>query len=371
MANANDTNFMTRALRLAEQGKYTASPNPLVGCVIVNNGTIVGEGAHLKAGQPHAEINALAQAGTSAKGADLYITLEPCNHHGRTPPCSEAVIKAGVKRVVVAMQDPNPLVAGKGIASLKAQGIDVELGLMGEEAMALNRGFVKRMTEQLPFVRCKIAVSLDAKTALSNGKSQWITGESARMDVQHLRAQSCAIVTGIGTVLSDNPSLTVRLYEDSRQPLRVIVDSQLSVPLAMKMLNEHNLNDYPLAIAYAKDKYGHADALKAKGVELLHLPQDTSGNTRVDLKALLKVLAERECNEVLLEGGHGLNGGFLQADSIDECVIYYAPKLMGSDAKPMFSIKTLTQMSQAYELETTDVRQIGKDIRVIAKPVKL
>lgn len=371
MTNTLDHTFMTQALRLAEQGLYTAAPNPRVGCVIVLNGEVVGEGAHLKAGEQHAEVIALAQAGDQAKGADLYVTLEPCSHHGRTPPCAQALVKAGVGRVIIAMQDPNPMVAGQGIAYLQDNGIAVEVGVMQAEAAALNPGFIKRMTTNMPFVRCKVAVSLDGKTALSNGRSLWITGEPARLDVQRWRAQSSAVITGIGTILSDNPSMTVRLYEGARQPLRVIVDSQLNVPLQAKVLNEHDLTQYPLAIAYASDKHGHAEALVEKGVELLHLPQDISGNTRVDLTALLSVLGEKECNEVLLEAGHGLNGGFLQASLIDECIFYYAPKLMGGDAMPIFSIKTLTQMSQAIALEMTDVRLIGKDIRVMAKPVSV
>lgn len=360
--------MMTQALRLAAQGLYTTAPNPRVGCVIVKNQKIIGQGAHLKAGEPHAEIYALREAGAAARDADVYVTLEPCSHVGRTPPCADALIEAGVKRVIIAMQDPNPLVAGQGIARLMSHGIQVEVGLMQNEAQALNVGFIKRMTTQMPFVRCKVAASLDGKTALSNGKSHWITGESARQDVQHWRAQSDAVVTGIGTVLTDNPSMTVRLYEGARQPLRVVVDSQLNIPLQAKILNEHDLTTHPVLIAYANDKQQQAPHLLAKGVQLLHLPQQESANTRVNLKALLNELAKRGCNEVLIEAGHGLNGGFLQAHLIDECILYFAPKIMGGDAMPIFAIKTLTQMSQAIDFEIKDMRQFGQDIRLILRP---
>lgn len=358
---------MTRALRLAERGLYTTQPNPRVGCVIVKNNQIVGQGAHLKAGEPHAEVLALREAVASAEGADAYVTLEPCNHHGRTPPCVDTLINAGVKRVVVAMQDPNPLVAGNGIKRLQANGIKVEVGLMEAESKSLNLGFISRMTSGLPYIRCKIAASLDGRTALNNGKSLWITGESARVDVQHWRAQSCVIITGIGTVLTDNPSMNVRLENTSRQPLRVIVDSNLQTPVDCKMLNPELLAASPVLIAYAHDADNKATSLSAAGAQLLHLP-DVNG--RVDLQALLVNLASRDINEVLLEAGQGLNGAFMQADLIDEFIFYYAPKLMGADGKAMFAIPELVEMQQATELQVTDIRQIGRDIRLRAKPVK-
>lgn len=358
---------MTLALRLAEQGLYTTQPNPRVGCVIVKNNQIIGQGAHLKAGEPHAEVYALREAGANAKGADAYVTLEPCNHHGLTPPCVDALVNAGVKRVVVAMQDPNPLVAGNGIKRLQANGIEVEVGLMEAESKSLNLGFISRMTSALPYVRCKVAASLDGRTALNNGKSLWITGEPARLDVQYWRAQSCAIVTGIGTVLIDNPSVNVRLANISRQPLRVIVDSKLQTPVDCKMLNPELLPASPVLIAYAHDVNNKAAALTASGAELLHLPD---ANGRVDLHALLLNFASRGVNEVLLEAGQGLNGAFLQAGLIDEFIFYYAPKLMGSDAKAMFAIPELTDMHQAIDLQIFDVRQIGQDIRLRVKPVK-
>jgi diaminohydroxyphosphoribosylaminopyrimidine deaminase/5-amino-6-(5-phosphoribosylamino)uracil reductase len=359
--------YMTQALRLAEQGLYTTQPNPRVGCVIVKNQQIVGQGAHLKAGEPHAEIFALRQAGLAAKGADAYVTLEPCNHHGRTPPCVDALINAGIKRVVVAMQDPNPLVAGNGLKRLLAQGIKVETGLMEADAWALNPGFISRMTRGMPYVRSKIAASLDGRTALKNGKSLWITAEAARLDVQHWRAQSCAIITGIGTVLADNPTMNVRLpVTVARQPLRVIVDSQLQTPLDCKMLDASQLTLSPVLIAHASDPSSKAHILKALGAELLHIPKL---NGRVDLSALLENLAQRGINEVLLEAGQGLNGAFLQANLIDEFIFYYAPKLMGIDASGMFAIQELTEMQQATDLHILDIRQIGQDIRLRAQPI--
>lgn len=360
---------MTQALRLAEQGLYSTQPNPRVGCVIVKNQQLIGQGAHLKAGEPHAEVFALREAGLAANGADVYVTLEPCNHHGRTPPCVDALINAGVKRVVVAMQDPNPLVAGNGLKRLQAHGVVVEIGLMQAEALALNPGFISRMTRGRPYVRSKIAVSLDGRTSLKNGKSFWITGEAARLDVQHWRAQSCAIVTGIGTILADDPSMNVRLdIPLSRQPLRVVVDSRLQMQASCKMLEASQLANSPVLIAYANDVHNNALTLKASGAELLHIPNLIG---RVDLNALLETLAQRGVNEVLLEAGQGLNGAFLQANLIDEFIFYYAPKLMGADAKGMFAIAELTEMQQATDLQILEVRQIGQDIRLCAKPVAL
>lgn len=355
--------WMAHALRLAQQGLYTTSPNPRVGCVIVKNHQIVGQGAHLKAGEPHAEVFALREAAALAHSADIYVTLEPCSHFGKTPPCVQAVIAAQPKRVIVAMQDPNPLVSGRGIAAMRAQGIEVVVGVLENEALALNAGFVSRMRANLPLVRTKIAASLDGRTALNNGKSQWITSEAARQDVQRWRAQSCAIVTGIGTVLADNPSMTVRLDGVSRQPLRVIVDSRLQTPIDCKMLAPDMLKASPVLIAYAKDVNHRADALRAAGAELICLPD----GDRVALHALLAELARRGMNEVLVEAGQGLNGALMQAKLIDECIFYYAPKLMGCDAKGMFAVPELTAMQQATSLQITDLRQIGQDIRLCAK----
>lgn len=364
MFTAADHEFMTRALRLAEQGLYTTMPNPRVGCVIARDGKIIGEGAHLLAGEPHAEVHALRMAGEAARGADAYITLEPCSHHGRTPPCADALIKAGVRRVIAAMQDPNPKVAGNGLVRLAAQGIETASGLMEAQARALNPGFISRMTRGRPFVRSKIAASLDGSTALANGISQWITSEAARNDVQHWRARSCAILTGISTVNIDDPLMTVRLPElvetkQGRQPLRVVVDSRLKISAGAKILQGSNA-----LIAYAADPDSRADSLKRTGAELLQLP---GKNGQVRLQSLFEALAEREINEVLVEAGAGLNGALLERNLIDEFLIYYAPILMGDAGKGMFSMM-LTDMNQRTQLEITDIRQVGSDIRLQAKP---
>jgi len=366
MFTASDHVWMARALRLAEQGLYTTMPNPRVGCVIVKDGVIVGEGAHLKAGEPHAEVFALRQAGELAKGATAYVTLEPCSHTGRTPPCAEALVKAGVAKVIAAMVDPNPIVASNGLAYLQTHNIQVASGLMQDQALALNPGFISRMSRNLPYVRCKIASSLDGKTALNNGHSQWITSEAARLDVQKWRAQSCAILTGIGTVLNDDPSMTVRSINLSRQPLRVIVDSQLHISPHAKILQGGNT-----LIAYAQDPENKASEIIASGAELISLPTqyDSNQQNKVCLKSLLSHLAQIQINEVLVEGGEKLNGALLAQNLIDELLIYYAPKLMGNEAKSLFAIPALTQMSQAIALNVTELRQIGADIRVRAQPV--
>ncbi len=393
MFSANDHLYMTRALQLAEQGLCSTMPNPRVGCVIVKDGKIVGEGAHLKAGEPHAEVFALRQAGDQAKGATAYITLEPCNHTGRTPPCSQAVIDAGISKVIIAMQDPNPQVAGSGLAHLQAHNIAIASGLMQAQAEALNPGFILRMTRQTPFVRSKIAASLDGKTALNNGASQWITSEQARLDVQYWRARSCAILTGIGTVLADNPSMTVRASTPSplmgepafgfpasvgakapnagvkgwgeggtgRQPLRVIVDSDLKIPIDAKILQGGNV-----LVAFANDAQNKSTALLNAGAQLLCIPNEQN---KVCLETLLSHLAAREINEVLVEAGEGLNGALLAQNLIDELLIYYAPKLMGSAAKGMLALPELIAMNQAIDLQILDMRQIGVDIRLRAKPV--
>lgn len=357
---------MAQALNLARQGMFTTTPNPRVGCVIVKNNQLIGAGAHLKAGEPHAEVHALRQAGAETAGADVYVTLEPCSHHGRTPPCVEAVIAANPKRVIIAMQDPNPLVAGRGVAALECRGIEVVVGVMESESRALNPGFISRMTRGLPYVRSKIAASLDGRTALNNGKSQWITGEQARLDVQQWRAQSCAILTGSGTVLADNPNMTVRLENTKRQPLRVVVDSGLQMPVGSKMLEPAGLSNGPVLIAYSHDRHDRAATLARAGAELVCMGEMAH---RVDLKALLQMLAHRGINEVLVEAGQGLNGALLQAGLIDEFIFYYAPKLMGDAAKAMFAMPELIAMQQAIDLQVLDVRQVGRDIRLRAKPV--
>jgi len=354
----DDHLYMTQALRLAEQGLYTTMPNPRVGCVIVKAGKVVGKGAHLQAGTPHAEIHALNQAGALAHGATAYVSLEPCSHHGRTPPCAQALIQAGINKVIIAMQDPNPLVAGQGVAMLQAAGIAVSTGLMQQQAHDLNVGFIRRMTQQKPFVRSKIAASLDGRTALSNGVSQWITGAAARQDVQHWRARSCAMLTGIGTILQDNPSLTVREIDINRQPLCVIVDSQLRMPLDAKVLNNPHV-----LIAYATDAEQKAAQLIAMGASLLCIPNEEG---KVCLESLLEHLASNDVNEVMVEGGEGLNGALMALQLIDELIMYYAPKLMGSDGKGMFALPALQAMEEVVSLTVSDVRQFGDDIRVLA-----
>jgi diaminohydroxyphosphoribosylaminopyrimidine deaminase / 5-amino-6-(5-phosphoribosylamino)uracil reductase len=358
--SAHDHLFMTRALQLAEQSLYTTMPNPRVGCVVVKDGKIVGEGAHLKAGGPHAEIFALQQAGNAAKGATAYVTLEPCSHTGLTPPCSQAIINAGLTKVIAAMQDPNPLVAGSGLAHLQAQGIEVLSGLMQAQSEALNPGFISRMTKKLPFVRSKIAASLDGKTALHNGQSQWITSEAARLDVQHWRARSCAILTGVGTVRADNPSMLVRLDNIDHQPLRVVVDSQLQTDADANICQGGNV-----LIAFAKPNPQKEAQFINAGVALLWIPNNEG---KVCLKTLLSHLASQQINEVLVEGGEGLNGALLAQGLIDELLLYYAPKLMGGAAKSLFAMPAFTSMQQAIDLQIIDMRQIGIDIRLRAKP---
>ena len=298
---------------------------------------------------------ALKEAGSQSEGSDVYVTLEPCSHTGKTPPCVDALIEAKVKKVFIAMQDPNPLVSGRGIQKLKDAHIEVELGVMEAQAQLLNMGFISRMTKQLPYVRAKLAVSLDGKTALHNGKSQWITGDAARADVQYWRASSCAIITGIGTVVHDNPKLSVRLYEHARQPLRVVVDSELNIPLEADILHEK-----PLLIAYANDKQKKLPQLKALGVECLQL--DESG--KVDLTSLLKELAKREVNEVWIEAGEGLNGAFLKANLIDELMIYYAPVILGSEAKGMFTLPAYENLENKITTTLLDHRWVGQDLRM-------
>lgn len=357
-----DIAMMSRALQLAERGLYTTDPNPRVGCVLVRDGKIVGEGWHAVAGGPHAEIEALNMAGEAARGATAYVTLEPCCHHGKTPPCSEALIKAGVSRVVAAMEDPNPRVAGQGMQQLAAAGIATSTGLLATQAEALNPGFVLRMRDKRPLVRCKLAMSLDGRTAMASGESQWITGAAARHDVHRLRARSSAIMSGIGTILADDPSLTVRNPDDSlaeRQPLRIVLDPHLSTPLVARFLKQpgHSL------IVTATEEPELQEQLEQTGAEVIYLPQ---GPDAIDLHALMGVLAEREINEVLLETGAILSGAALRAGIIDELVFYMAPKLMGDGARGLFHTPGLEKLSDAVELSISDVRAVGDDWRICA-----
>jgi len=359
MFSSADHVYMSLALQLAEKGLYGTSPNPRVGCVIARDGHMVGSGWHERAGQPHAEINALNVAGAAAQGSTAYVTLEPCSHHGRTPPCAEALIKAGITRLVAAMQDPNPLVAGGGCALLKQAGIEVEIGLMEAEAKTLNIGFIARMARKRPWVRMKIAASLDGKTALNNGTSQWITGEAARRDGHRLRARSCAVLTGIGTVLADDPQLTVRHVDTFRQPLRVVVDRNLEIPIEARVLR----NGREL-IFTATASEGKIVALRDVGAHAIVLPDE---NDNVDLIRMMQMLADFEINEVLVEAGSKLNGSLLNAGLVDELVIYLAPYLIGDAARGMLKLPELTDLAEKRALKICDLRTIGPDIRVIAR----
>lgn len=357
---------MALALQLAARGLYTTDPNPRVGCVIVRDGEVVGTGWHRRAGEPHAEVYALREAGERAQGATAYVTLEPCCHHGRTPPCSEALIRAGVARVVAAMEDPNPKVAGSGLAQLQQAGIAVESGLLQAQAEDLNPGFVKRMRHGRPYVRCKLAMSLDGRTAMASGESKWITGEAARRDVQRLRARSSAIMTGIGTVLADDPSLNVRLDfgQGARQPLRVVLDPRLRMPEHARMLA---LPGQTLVLTCADDPDAAA-RLAAAGGEVARLPAYGDG---LDLHAVVGHLAERQVNEVLLETGATLAGAMLAAGLIDELVLYVAPHIMGSGARGLFRLPGLERMEDRIELDILDIRAVGRDWRITAKVASL
>ena len=368
-ATASDQQFMARALELARKGLYSTHPNPRVGCVIVRDGQIVGEGWHARAGEPHAEVHALRQAGARAQGATAYVTLEPCSHHGRTPPCADALVSSGVARVVAAMQDPNPEVSGKGLLRLMHAGIAVQSGVLEAEARVLNAGFIKRMEQGLPFVRVKLAMSLDGRTAMASGESQWITGPEARSAVQRLRARASAILTGADTVLTDQARLTVRPDElglgaelaalaVSRPPLRVLVDGRLRVPLSAPFYQTGPALVATCAAASARDRF------LEDGHELLAVP---GSNGHVDLRKLLMELAGRGANEVLVEAGPRLAGAFARAGLVDEYQLFVAPKFLGSSARPLLDWP-LARMAEAQELEIREIRAVGADWRIIAVP---
>lgn len=361
---AADHAYMAQALRLAARGLNTTTPNPRVGCVIVKDGEVIGEGWHEKAGEPHAEINALRKvgAGTTANraaGCTAYVTLEPCSHHGRTPPCADALIAAGVARVVAAMRDPNPLVAGRGLEKLRAAGIEVASGLLEAEARELNIGFVARMTRGKPWLRLKVAASLDGRTALANGKSQWITGPDARRDVHAWRARSCAMLTGIGTVKDDDPRLTVRDVETTRQPLRVVVDSRLEISPGAAILEGGNC-----LIACAVDDSAKAAQLRASGADVVVLP---NARGKVDLPALMLELGRRGINEVMTEAGAKLNGSLLREGCVDELLIYQAPLLLGDAARGMADIGELAELAEAVRLNVVERRPVGADFFIRAR----
>jgi diaminohydroxyphosphoribosylaminopyrimidine deaminase/5-amino-6-(5-phosphoribosylamino)uracil reductase len=359
MPAAADREFMRQALELAERGLYTTTPNPRVGCVVVKDGTVVGTGWHEKAGLPHAEALALKEAGGRASGATLYVTLEPCSHHGRTPPCVEAIIPAGIRRVVAAMQDPNPRVSGQGFARLRAAGIEVETGVMEEEARELNIGFVSRMTRGRPWVRMKIAASLDGRTALANGKSQWITGEAARADGHRWRARACAILTGHGTVRDDDPQLNVRGVDTPRQPLKIVVDSRFETPLSARVLR-----DGKTLVAGAVKESARISALERTGADTVIIPNDRG---KVELYKLMEELGRRELNEIHVEGGHKLNGSLLQAGVVDELLVYLAPSVIGDSGRGMFDLPELSELSQRKSMRIREVERIDEDVRLLAR----
>ena len=363
MALFSDTDraHMARALQLAARGLYSAHPNPMVGCVIAKNELVVGEGWHERAGEPHAEINALAAAGKDAAGATAYVTLEPCAHHGKTPPCAEALLQAGISKVVAAMKDPFEQVAGRGLKILRAAGVTTEVGLMQTAALSLNAGFIARVTRNRPMVRVKVAASIDGATAMKSGESQWITGPEARNDVQHLRARSGAIMTGIGTVLADDPSLNVRL-EGLRtaglQPLRVVLDSRLRMPLSAGMLALPGET-----LVCCTGKHDHA-GLNDAGAEVRSYAADGAA---VDVGAVLVDLARRGVNDVLVEAGPGVTGYLLQKELVDELVIYQAPHIMGSETRGMFQTPSWLALADRKRLEISDIRRIGDDTRITAR----
>ena len=368
---------MAEALQLARRGLYTTMPNPRVGCIIARDGKVIGRGFHERAGEPHAEVYALRDARKhygedAARGATVYVTLEPCAHHGRTPPCCEALSAAGVARVVCAMRDPNPLVAGKGLQHLQAAGIAAEFGVLEKEARELNRGFVSRMERQRPWLRVKLAMSVDGRTAMASGESQWLTGLAARSDVQRLRAQSCAVISGVDTVLADNAALSVRASELNlpyadlialRQPLRVVLDSRLRLHPPARIFSQPG----PLMIATLNDEQKKWEAIVQAGAQILHLP---AKDQRVDLHALMQWLTDQHCNEVLVEAGPTLAGAFLKAGLVDWLTIYMAPSLLGSSAKPLFDLP-LEKMKEQLRLDIRDIRAVGNDWRIDAEPIRV
>ncbi|NRA82441.1 MAG: bifunctional diaminohydroxyphosphoribosylaminopyrimidine deaminase/5-amino-6-(5-phosphoribosylamino)uracil reductase RibD [Gammaproteobacteria bacterium] len=367
MSETTDRQYMQQAINLAKLGRFTTSPNPNVGCVLVKDGQVIGSGYHQKAGQGHAEVNALKEAGEGAKGATAYVTLEPCSHYGRTPPCADGLINAGVKRVVIAMSDPNPQVSGRGITKLEQAGIEVVTGLLEAEAQALNPGFIKRMITNMPHVTVKLGVTLDGCTALNDGTSQWITSSDARVDVQQHRAQHCAILTGSGTVIQDNPSLNLRwgelgsvqqviTPEQLRQPVRIVIDSANQVLPTHKMIalespiilvrRHQDLNDWP----------AHVEQLII------------AGSGQFDLAEVLAILAERQINSIWVEAGAKLSGALLSAQLVDKIVIYQAPKLIGDLGKGLFHLPQITKMAQIIDLTIEQLTMVGRDIKIVASP---
>jgi diaminohydroxyphosphoribosylaminopyrimidine deaminase/5-amino-6-(5-phosphoribosylamino)uracil reductase len=361
MTVPRDAFYMAKAINLARKGRYTTDPNPRVGCVLVRDDVVIGEGWHVKAGQGHAEVEALKNT-PDAKGATAYVTLEPCSHQGRTPPCCDALIKAGVSRVVAAMQDPNPLVSGRGLEKLKAAGIEVVSGILQEDAQALNRGFIKRMTDNRPYVRSKLAMSLDGRTAMASGESKWITSDKSRADVQRLRAESSAILTGISTVLADDPALNARIDGDVLQPVRVVLDTHLNMPVTAQMVK---LPGRSLILTCTEDQKKQ-QALQQAGFEVYQL---AFKNGRLDLHAVMEFLAGQQINELLVEAGAVLNGALLDEGLVDEYIIYMAPCILGDQGRGLFKLPGLQQMADKKQLKLHDVRQVGPDLKLTFIPL--
>lgn len=352
-----DTIYMASALRLAEKGCYTTDPNPRVGCVLVKDDKVIAEGWHKKAGLAHAEVVALSQL-KNVEGATAYVTLEPCSHQGRTGPCCDALIKAGIQRVVVAMQDPNPLVAGTGINKMLKAGIKIDCGILRQDAEALNKGFIKRMTTGLPFIRSKLAMSLDGRTAMASGESKWITSSASRKDAQQLRAESSVILTGINTVLADDPSLNVRLDEDVLQPIRVVLDSRLQMPLTAKMLG---LSGQTWILTCSQDEQ-KVSMLEKAGFKVFQI---TSEKDRLDLHAVMFFLGQQQVNSVLVEAGAILNGALLNEKLVDEWIVYMAPCVLGDQGRGLFHLPDMQKMVDKKQLNLARVRQVGPDLRMI------
>jgi diaminohydroxyphosphoribosylaminopyrimidine deaminase/5-amino-6-(5-phosphoribosylamino)uracil reductase len=360
-----DHRMMRRALELAALGKYSTHPNPRVGCVVVQGERIVGEGWHRKWGEPHAEPLALSAAGEAAKGATVYVTLEPHSYMGRTPPCTEALIRAGVKRVVCGELDPNPRVSGQGVEQLRAAGIEVQVGLLAGEAHELNLGFDKRMRTNTPRVIVKIAASLDGRIALANGASRWITSDAARADVHRLRAECSAVLTGVGTVIADDPQLTVRdasIDMAGRVPLRVVVDSQLRMPANARMLRESG----ETLVFTANAEKASVDALQAAGARVVRV--ECGSDARVDLRAVIRELGARQCNDVLVEAGPTLCGQLVKEGLVDELIVYFAPKVLGSDSKPMLQLTGIEAIDRAPQLVLHEMSRMGDDMKLIYRP---
>ncbi len=370
MASGTDAAWMARALRLAQRGLYTTDPNPRVGCVVVRDGQVVGEGFHARVGEPHAEVAALGMAGAAAAGATVYVTLEPCCHHGRTPPCTDALIDAGVARVVYALRDPNPRVSGRGAGHLAEAGITVErLDASAPEARALNIGFVKRMATGRPWIRVKLAMSLDGRTALASGESRWITGPDARTDVHRWRARASCILTGRGTVAADDPALTVRLPEEeapatTRSPWIAILDSGLTMPPTARLFDLHER----VAVFTLAPDGEAATALQARGAEIVGLPGDRDGHG-VDPASLFAELGRREVNEVHVEAGPTLCGRLLETGYVDELIVYMAPQVLGDSARGLFAMTPLASMAERTRLHLREVRHVGGDLRIHALPL--